>query len=144
MKHILSGVALAVALALSAPAWAQQSPSQAPPDQTSATPAKHRHARTVHHAARGRTVTRMHATAAGGNNVANRLNQQELSRLHTGSSMEPALPTMSGPGPGPASSSRMAGPKTSGSGYVPSEPGAGTMPPTAGPPAVGPGAGAPR
>jgi hypothetical protein len=144
MKHILSGVAIATALALSAAAWAQQGAAPAPTmsDQTSATPSKHRHARTVHHASHGTTATHMPASAAGGNNVANQLNQQELSHLQAGSSMPPTgSPTMAGPGPmagrGLTSSSRTGGPKSSGSGYVPPTPGAGMSPPPHSPPLVG-------
>ena len=149
MKHILSGVAIAAALALSAPAWAQGDAGGASsmPNETSATPAKHRHARTVHHMTHGRPA--MHTRATGGDNVANQLNEQELSRLQAGSSM---APTMGGPGsasstmggPGPMSSSRPPGAKPSGSGYVPSEPGAGAAAPAGGPAAVGPGQGGPR
>lgn len=153
MKHILTGVAIAAALALPTPAWAQGNAGGASStsNETSAMPAKHRHARTVHHMTHGRPA--MHARAAGGNNVANQLNEQELSRLQAGSSMAlSASPTLGGPGsapstmggPGPMSSSRSPGPKPSGSGYVPSEPGAGAAAPAAGPAAMGPGEGAPR
>ena len=137
MKHLLSGVAIAAALALSAAAWAQQGAAQAPTmsDQTSATPSKH-YARTVHHVSHGTTATHMRASAAGSNNVANQLNQQELSQLQAGSSMPPTgSPTMAGPGP--ASSSRTGGPKVSGTGYVTPTPGAGMSPPPHSPPLVG-------
>lgn len=87
-KHLLTGTALAAALALATPAWAQAAPAAtAPPSApgaTSATPPMHRHMRHVPHAATH------HKMAPGAGSTANQLNQQELARLQTGAPPPPA------------------------------------------------------
>jgi hypothetical protein len=118
-KHLLSGVAVIAALALSAPAWAQAS------DTTSAMPPKH-HAHTrsdgkvaSHHPSRFPNVQ--------GDNSANQLNQAELGRLQTGSAMPPPAP-MSSPSMQPptqgGNSMGMQGPNTGGPGLTPYSTGA--------------------
>jgi hypothetical protein len=187
-KHLLSGVAVIAALALSAPAWAQpanpsggnsmgmpgpspggpgltpyttgapppaptpsgqmptggrrtsgeripaimpdtSSPPSSASDTTSATPPSHRHARHMaqgkpsHHPSRFPNVQ--------GDNSANELNQAELARLQTSSSMPPPAP-MGGMPPGAAmpyrpmqpptqggNSMGMPGPNTGGPGLTP-------------------------
>ncbi len=180
-KHLLSGVAVIAALALSAPAWAQPAnPSGgnpmgtpgpnpggpgltpystgAPPpsslssprgtvhapapsgrmpaggratseptnipsttsasETTSAMPPKHRHVRHVTHAAAH------HRMAPLTGSTANQLNQQELARLQTGSSMPPSpMGAMPPPAPMPSpsggNSMGMPGPNTGGPGLTP-------------------------
>jgi hypothetical protein len=113
-KHLLNGVAVIAALAFSAPVWAQPAnpsggnsmgmpgpsmggpgltpystgaPTPSASDATSATPPTHRHARHVTHAAAH------HKMAPLTGSTANQLNQEELARLQTGSSMPaPAAP----------------------------------------------------
>ena len=119
-KHLLSGVAVIAALALSAPAGAQRAggnssggnsmgiPGPNPggpetpgtingglfghtpsstPASTSAMPPMHNHAHHVTHAA---AHHRKMAPLTG--DTANQLNQQELARVQTGSSMAPPAP----------------------------------------------------
>ena len=130
-KHLLSGVAVIAALALSAPVWAQpanpsgrmpaggratsgeripaimpetSSPPPSASNTTSATPPKHHHARASAHA----KVASHHPSRfprVQGNNSANALNQAELSRLQTGGSMPPApMGAMPPPAPVPSPS----------------------------------------
>jgi hypothetical protein len=116
MKHLLNGIAIAAALALAAPAWAQgggnpmgmPGPSPGGPGLTSyssgqtpsssATPSRHRHARHATHATRrGPQLT---------GSTAGQLNQEELGRLQAGNFSNPAAPPapgMSPPPPGPGS-----------------------------------------
>jgi hypothetical protein len=117
MKHLLNCVAIAAALAVAGPAWAQQQynpaapgatgtgapmPAPAPaPGSTSAMPPEHH---VVHHA----HVMRMHhkrmaerAHMAGDTTAA--LNRQELARIQSGNMSAPPPP--SGPmGEGPPGS----------------------------------------
>jgi hypothetical protein len=117
IKHLLYGVAGVAALAISAPVWAQtaggnsyggnsmgipgpnpggpetpgtingglfgHTPSPAPVS-TSAMPPMHHHAYRVTHAA-----THRHKTAPLIGSTANQLNQEELARFQSGSSMPP-------------------------------------------------------
>jgi hypothetical protein len=117
IKHLLHGVAVIAALAVSAPAWAQTAggnsyggnsmgipgPNPGGPEtpgtingglfghtpspalaSTSAMPPTHHHAHHVTHAAaHHRKMARLTRTTA------NQLNQEELARLHSGSSMPP-------------------------------------------------------
>jgi hypothetical protein len=128
-KHLLGGVAVIAALALSAAVWAQpanpsgrmpaggratsgeripaimpeaSSPPPSASNTTSATPPKHRHARASAHG----KVASHHPSRfpkVQGNNSANALNQAELSRLQTGSSMPrpPMGDAATGPGAQP-------------------------------------------
>ena len=82
MKHLLSGVAAIAALAVSAPVLAQT--SSPPPASTSATPPMHHHGHHVTHAA-----AHHHKMAPLTGGTANQLNQQELARIQSGSSMPP-------------------------------------------------------
>ena len=149
-KHLLSGVAVIAALALSAPVWAQpanpsgrmpaggratlgeripaimpetSSPPPSASDTTSATPPKHHHARASAHG----KVASHHPSRfpkVQGNNSANALNQAELSRLQTGSSMPPpprgAMPPPAPvPSPSGGNSLGLPGPNTGGPGLTP-------------------------
>jgi hypothetical protein len=122
-RHLLSGVALIAALALSAPAWAQPAnPSGgnalgvpgpnpggpgltpystgAPPstpsasDTTSAMPPKHRHAR--QHVVSTHHMLHAHGPKSGTDTTA-QLNQAELARLQAGA--PPMAPQMAPPPP---------------------------------------------
>ena len=112
MKHLLNGVAIAAALAIAAPVWAQTSapmtpsaPSapRAPAATAPATPSpsassaaapmkpmatKKRAKRPVQHAARHGKSRR--AAASSGDSMTNQLNRQELSRIQSGGSSPPA------------------------------------------------------
>lgn len=141
MKHLLTGVAVAAALAIAAPAWAQNpsggnavgtpgpnpggpgltpyssgppaaqpapptSPppaamppaASAPPAPNSAMPPMHRHARAMHHPMHGMH----HGPAVSGDTTA-QLNREELTRIQSGNTSNPAAPPAppSGPGPSP-------------------------------------------
>jgi hypothetical protein len=126
-RHLLNGVALIAALALSAPAWAQPAnPSGgnalgvpgpnpggpgltpystgAPPstpsasDTTSAMPPKHRHAR--QHVVSTHHMLHAHGPKSGTDTTA-QLNQAELARLQAGA---PPMGAMSPPAPMPSPS----------------------------------------
>jgi len=134
-RHLLNGVALIAALALSAPAWAQPAnPSGgnalgvpgpnpggpgltpystgAPPstpsasDTTSAMPPKHRHAR--QHVVSTHHMLHAHGPKSGTDTTA-QLNQAELARLQAGNfsnpPVEPSNPLP--PSPAPTSGGRM-------------------------------------
>ena len=114
MKHLLNGVAIAAALAIAGPVWAQaQSPSAPgatpytsggtpPPPSTSATPPEHHpmhpvaHTRAMHYHHKG-----MAAKAAASGNATAALNREELARINAGnlSSPPPAAPMPEGPPP---------------------------------------------
>ena len=127
IKHTLYGVAVIAALAVSAPVWAQTAGGNAyggnsmgipgpnpvgpevpgtingglfghtptpSPASTSATPSMHHRSHYVTHAA---AHHRKMAPLAG--DTANRLNQEELARLQTGSSMPPPAPMGAMPPP---------------------------------------------
>jgi hypothetical protein len=111
MKHLLNGVAIAAALAIAGPVWAQNPampgaagagvPSPAP---TSATPPEHHYHHVMHHshamAAHHRRMAH-EAHMAGDTTAA--LNRQELARIQSGNMTNPPAP--SGPmGEGPPGS----------------------------------------
>src|SRR5947209_19411669 len=92
MKHLLSGVSIAAALAIAAPVWAQtgapMTPS-APPTASAAAPApmatgqqhhRMRHHRMARHGTRGKMMGKM----SPDNRMTEQLNQQELGRLQGG------------------------------------------------------------
>lgn len=137
MKHLLNGVAIAAALVIAAPVWAQNpsggnpmgtpgpnpggpgltpysggAPAAASPPASSAMPPMHRPARHAMRAKKGRR-----APALSGDTTA-QLNREELSRIQSGNLSNPPAPP---PGAGPMSSpsGRMPGPKTSGGSYIP-------------------------
>jgi|SRR6516165_5612447 hypothetical protein len=124
MKHLLTGVAVIAALALSAPTtWAQPSPSggnpmglpgpnpggpgltpyttgQPPPESTSAAPRGSRHARhkiSAHH--RGAKAPQLTG------DTTNQLNQEELARVQAGNFSNP--PVVPSNPPAPTSGGRM-------------------------------------
>jgi hypothetical protein len=143
-KHLLSGVAVIAALALSAPAWAQPAnpsggnsmgmpgpnmggpgltpysggapPAASPPASTSAMPPMH-HAR-AHHVASTHEMLHAHGPKSGTDTTA-QLNQAELARLQAGAppmapQMAPPPPPMQG-----GNSMGMPGPNTGGPGLTP-------------------------
>jgi hypothetical protein len=143
-KHLLGGVAVIAALALSAPVWAQPaSPggnalgvpgpnpggpgltpysTGAPPstpsasDTTSAMPPKHRHA--PHHVVSTHQMLHAHGPKSGTDTTA-QLNQAELARLQAGAPpMAPQMAPPPPPMPG-GNSMGMPGPNTGGPGLTP-------------------------
>jgi hypothetical protein len=145
MKHLLGGVAVIAALALSAPVWTQPaSPggnavgvpgpnpggpgltpysTGAPPstasasDTTSAMPPEHRHAR-AHHVVSTHQMLHAHGPKSGTDTTA-QLNQAELARLQSGA--PPMAPQMAPPPPPVrgGNSMGMPGPNTGGPGLTP-------------------------
>jgi hypothetical protein len=143
-KHLLGGVAVIAALALSAPVWAQPaSPggnalgvpgpnpggpgltpysTGAPPstpsasDTTSAMPPKHHHA--PHHVVSTHQMLHAHGPKSGTDTTA-QLNQAELARLQAGAPpMAPQMAPPPPPMPG-GNSMGMPGPNTGGPGLTP-------------------------
>jgi hypothetical protein len=129
MKHLLTGVAVAAALAIAAPGWAQNAPPPAPampaaPAANSAMPPAHhavRHAHAMHHFHKGMA----HKAALSGDTTA-QLNREELARLQTGA---PASPPMAAPAPmeNPSGGNAVgtSGPNPGGPGLTPYSSGAG-------------------
>jgi hypothetical protein len=133
MKHLLNGVAIAAALVIAAPVWAQSptggnamgtpgpnpggpgltpySGGAPPAAATSAAPPMHRHARAKHH------KMAHHGPALSGDTTA-QLNREELARIQAGNMGNPPAP----PAPPPMSSGRLPGPKTSGGRNIPPPP----------------------
>ena len=148
-KHLLGGVAVIAALALSAPVWAQPaSPggnalgvpgpnpggpgltpysTGAPPstpsasDTTSAMPPKHRHAR--QHVVSTHHMLHAHGPRSGTDTTA-QLNQAELARLQAGA--PPMAPQMAPPSPPMRGGNSMGtpGPNAGGPGLTPYSTGA--------------------
>ena len=149
-RHLLNGVALIAALALSAPAWAQPAnPSGgnalgvpgpnpggpgltpystgAPPstpsasDTTSAMPPKHSHA--PHHVVSTHEMLHAHGPKSGTDTTA-QLNQAELARLQAGA--PPMAPQMAPPSPPMRGGNSMGtpGPNAGGPGLTPYSTGA--------------------
>jgi hypothetical protein len=132
MKHLLTGVAMAAALAIAAPVWAQQNapmtpggnnptsgsagpfapkaPAPAPaPAAAAPAPAKPMaahpmHRRSVHHG--GGHVTHVsHRRGGGGDQATEQLNAQELARITGGGVAAPAPAPMAPGGNNPTSGS---------------------------------------
>ena len=150
MKHLLGGVAVIAALALSAPAWAQPAnpsggnsmgmpgpnmggpgltpysggapPAASPPASTSAMPPMHRHAR-AHHVASTHEMLHARGPKSGTDTTA-QLNQAELARLQAGA--PPMAPQMAPPPPPMqgGNSMGMPGPNMGGPGLTPYSAGA--------------------
>ena len=104
MKHLLSGVAIAAALAIAVPAWAQApkpdaaAPTAAAPASTGAPMAsKQRHKR-IHHRMASRRVGRR--GKAGGDTATEQLNREELARLQGGGMPAAPGPMNAGAGQG--------------------------------------------
>ena len=149
-KHLLGGVAVIAALALSAPAWAQPAnpsggnsmgmpgpnmggpgltpysggapPAASPPASTSAMPPMHHHAH-AHHVASTHEMLHAHGPKSGTDTTA-QLNQAELARLQAGA--PPMAPQMAPPPPPMqgGNSMGMPGPNTGGPGLTPYSAGA--------------------
>jgi len=113
MKHLLNGVAIAAALAIAAPVWAQTSAPMTPsaprapaatapaapaPSASSATAptkpmaTKKRAKRATRHMAARHGKARR-AVASSGDNMTNQLNREELSRIQSGGSSGPGAAT---------------------------------------------------
>ncbi|MFZ3234121.1 MAG: hypothetical protein WA184_01975 [Stellaceae bacterium] len=148
MKHLLSGVAVAAALIIAAPVWAQNpsggnavgtpgpnpgGPGLTPysgggapaPAANSAMPPAHRHAHAMHH-----FHHHMARRAALTGDTTAQLNREELGRIQSGNLGNPAAPPapMSGPQGGQeysptgrytTPSGQSVGPKASGGNYIP-------------------------
>src|ERR1700746_3073126 len=104
MKHLLSGAAVASALVIAAPVWAQTSaapmpPSPSAPSATSA-PMKSMGSHMRSHRVRARHHAARHGKgrARSSDNIANQLNAQELARNGGGAAPAPAM----GGAPAPA------------------------------------------
>lgn len=122
MKHLLNGVAIAAALAIAAPAWAQapmtpggaaRAPAAGAPATTAAAPAapaaKQKH-RPMRHAAKGGKKGK--AKASAGESMTEQLNREELARI-TGGGMPPQAAAPQLPGP-PNAGAGQGGPRASG------------------------------
>lgn len=137
MKHLLTGVAVAAALAIAAPVWAQNPSGASPnpgggggaapaPAENSAMPPAHhavRHAHAMHNFHKGMA----HKAALTGDTTA-QLNREELARLQSGAPPSPPMaaappPPMSNPSGG--NSMGMPGPNAGGPGLSPYSSGAG-------------------
>ena len=109
MKHLLNGVAIAAALAIAAPAWAQApmtpssgAPSAGAPSAAAPTASKQRHKRTgARHVARRGGGKR----GAPGDVMTEQLNREELARIQGGA------PAGMAPPPSPQA---LQGPRVSG------------------------------
>jgi hypothetical protein len=105
MKHLLTGVAMAAALAIAAPVWAQSTPSSSTP--SAAAPAKPM-AMPMKPAAKPMAKKPMHHHMAmhhhmtSGDQMTEQLNAQELQRI-TGGGAAPAPASMSPGGNNPTS-----------------------------------------
>ncbi len=161
MNHVLTGAAVVAALTIAAPAWPHDPIGATPPPLSGKAPAafalpvsesdagsaaQHPNAR-PRHATRSSKASQAHGQGARANagDIANQLNQQELSRAQAGNlpSQPPSGPSAAMPS-GPSSSARMPGPKSSAGGYIQPQPGAGTTPPQPSPSGIGAIQGGPR
>jgi len=102
MKHLLTGVAIAAALAISAPAWAQNAPMKpaaAPAKPAAAAPAKPM-AKTM---AKKHVMRHHRRMMASEDSTTEQLNRQELARIQGGGAPAggPAPDRMQGPKIGP-------------------------------------------
>ena len=101
MKHLLSGVAIAAALAIAAPALAQApmapggAPAASAPAEAAPAPKAGKHKRVARKAPRGSKSARARGGGSSENSMANQLNAEELARLGGGA------PPMGGPPPRP-------------------------------------------
>jgi hypothetical protein len=87
MKHLLNGVAIAAALAIAAPAWAQTAPMtpgapKAPPAASAPAPAAKAPAAKRHRATRHARGSK--AKASRGDQMTEQLNREELARIQGG------------------------------------------------------------
>ena len=125
MKGLLSGVAIAAALTITAPAWSQGNP--APPPAPAPHPVHHARAmHSFHH-------KMAHKAALTGDTTA-QLNRSELARIQSGGPPMPpaprgAPPPAPMPNPSGGNSMGMPGPNTGGPGLTPysSGPGGGGL-----------------
>lgn len=109
MKHLLTGVAMAAALAIAAPVWAQNAPAApaAPAKPAAAAPAKPAAAKP----AAAKTMAKkpmhrhmaMHHRMSAGDQMTEDLNKQELQRIMGGGAPAPAPASMTPGGNNPTS-----------------------------------------
>jgi hypothetical protein len=108
MKHLLNGVAIAAALAIAVPAWAQapmtpgapRAPAAAPPATMAAPPAAPaaKQKKRPMRQAKGGKKGKMKMRAGAGDSMTAQLNREELARVGGGMAPPPGGPM----GPGPA------------------------------------------
>jgi hypothetical protein len=93
MKHLFNGVAIAAALAIAAPVWAQtaapmtpssRAPAGSAPAASAPAPAATATKARPKRAAHRKTPSRSKAQIAGSDSMANQLNAQELQRVQGG------------------------------------------------------------
>src|SRR5438309_5843541 len=97
MKHLLNGVAIAAALVIAVPAWAQNAPMSPSAPKAAAAPAKampaaapaQKHHAMRHHAMRHHV---RRSRMAGGDGMTEQLNRQELQRLGGGAGAPRPVP----------------------------------------------------
>lgn len=143
MKHLLNGVAIAAALTIAGPVWAQTTAapmtpsSRAAPSTSTAAPmepmASTGHKMRMHRTARHHTVMRRGTSRRGSadDNVANQLNAQELGRAGSSApARAPGMaPGMSGPYGQPSQIQGMPGAgQPSASAHAPTGPGPAYVP----------------
>lgn len=97
MKHLLSGVAMAAALAIAAPVWAQNAPMTptAPAKPAASAPMAKK---PMHHAPMHHMTSRKHMKGQG-DQMTEQLNQQELQRIQGGNMTAPPAPGGMAPAP---------------------------------------------
>lgn len=95
MKHLLTGVAMAAAIAIAVPSWAQTAPMtpSSPPATSTPTTTKPMAKKPMHHMAMHK-----HMMTAG-DQMTDQLNQQELARIQGGNTS--AMPAPGGMAPAP-------------------------------------------
>jgi hypothetical protein len=112
MKHLLTGVAMAAALAIAAPVWAQNAPSSAPPAapaapaapaKPAAKPMATKPAAKPMAAKPAMKHMAMHHKMSQGDQMTEQLNSQELQRIQGGGGAAPAPAPMSPGGNNPTS-----------------------------------------
>ncbi len=99
MKHLLTGVAMAAALAIAAPVWAQSTPSSSTPPATPAAPAKPMAAKPMTMKKPMHHMAMHHHRMSAGDQMTEQLNQQELQRIMGGGAPAPAPMTPGGNNP---------------------------------------------
>lgn len=100
MKHLLNGVAIAAALAIASPVWAQApaAPSAPTTKAPAATkPAPHKAmAKQMHHRRPVRRMARRaHMKVSPGERMTEQLNREELARIQGGAPTPPGPPSVS-------------------------------------------------
>jgi hypothetical protein len=89
MKHLLNGIAIAAALAIAAPAWAQAPMTPTSPSKAAAAPAAGAPAAPMASKQRHKRVMHRTAKRGGPPNMTDQLNREELARIQGGAPMPP-------------------------------------------------------